>query len=164
MPAKTARKRGSLREDDSIPTADRHRRTRSDHAREIAEDYVELIDDLIRERNEARAVDIARRLGVTQVTVTKTIERLKREGLVTSEPYRAIFLTQGGKELADFTRARHETVLDFLLALGVPRGDAEADAEGIEHHLSPRTLDAMRRFSKRTASQSRDRSVNASPR
>jgi len=129
-------------------TARRHRRTRSDHASELAEDYVELIDELIDETGEARAVDLARRLGVTQVTVTKTIERLKREKLVTSEPYRSIFLTDAGRKLARTVRQRHETVLQFLLSLGVPPRDAEADAEGIEHHISPATLGVMRRFLK----------------
>ncbi len=122
-----------------------YRRTRSDHSQETAEDYVELIDDLIRDTGEARAVDVARRLGVTHVTVTKTLARLKREGLLTSEPYRSIFLTPKGKRLADKSRKRHELVVDFLLVLGVPRTDAEADAEGIEHHISPRTLQAMKR-------------------
>ena len=122
-----------------------YRRTRSDHAQETAEDYVELIDDLIRDTGEARAIDVARRLGVTHVTVTKTLARLKREGLLTSEPYRAVFLTAKGKPLADRSRKRHELVVDFLLSLGVPRADAETDAEGIEHHISPRTLQAMKR-------------------
>lgn len=121
-------------------------RTRADHASELAEDYVELIDDLIREAGEARAVDIASRLGVSHVTVANTVRRLKRDGLVTSEPYRAVFLTKSGKHLAQSARARHTLVLDFLLALGVPEMDAETDAEGIEHHLSKATMDAIRRF------------------
>ncbi|MBX3395554.1 MAG: manganese-binding transcriptional regulator MntR [Phycisphaerae bacterium] len=152
MPTTLRRKKSTAPTRSALSTVDGHRRTRSDHAREIAEDYVELIDDLIRERGEARAVDVATHLGVTQVTVTKTINRLKREGLVTSKPYRSIFLTNEGKALADFTRERHRTVLDFLIALGVPRADAEIDAEGIEHHLSPRTLEAMRRYSRKPKS------------
>lgn len=150
MPKKTIKRRTARSTDAAaLSAANGHRRTRSDHAREIAEDYVELVDELIRDKGEARAVDIARRLGVTQVTVTKTIDRLKREGLVTSEPYRSIFLTAEGKRLADFTRARHQCVLEFLLSIGVPRTDAEADAEGIEHHISPRTLEVMRRHARR---------------
>lgn len=148
MAAVKKRAKSGVADSAAISAAVGHRRTRSDHAREIAEDYVELIDDLIREKGEARAVDLAQRLGVTQVTVTKTIERLKKEGLVTSQPYRSVFLTPEGKKLAEFTRARHQCVLEFLIALGVPRGDAEIDAEGIEHHISPRTLDAMRRFAR----------------
>src|SRR5262245_60407541 len=69
-----------------------HRRTRQAHSSEIAEDYVEVIGDLIDTQGEARAIDIARRLGVTHVTVTKTVGRLQRAGLVTSRPYRSIFL------------------------------------------------------------------------
>ncbi len=134
------------RTNSSISSARAHSRTRSDHALELAEDYVELIDDLIRDSGEARAVDIAKRLGVSTVTVTNTIARLKRGGWVTSEPYRAVFLTAEGKRLANRARRRHKLVLDFLIRLGVPAGDAEIDAEGIEHHLSSATLSAIRRF------------------
>ncbi len=144
--ARAGKNRASRGGPEVVSTADGHRRTRSDHAGETAEDYVELIDDLIRALGEARAVDLARHLGVTQVTVTNTIERLKREGLVTSKPYRSVFLTPKGKRLAAYMRRRHQLVLQFLLALGVPRCDAEIDAEGIEHHLSKKTLAAMRIF------------------
>ncbi|NOX58685.1 MAG: manganese-binding transcriptional regulator MntR [Planctomycetes bacterium] len=124
----------------------RFARIRKDHAKEMAEDYLELIDDLTSSSGEARAVDIADHLGVSHVTVTKTVARLKRDGLVTSEPYRSIFLTAKGKRIADSARRRHKTVLRFLLALGVPDDAAEIDAEGIEHHISPRTLQAMQQF------------------
>jgi len=135
--------------------AHRFRQVRRDHASELAEDYLELIDDLIREYGEARAVDIAGRLGVTHVTVSKAVARLKREGLVTSAPYRSIFLTDKGKRIADEARERHHIVLAFLRALGVPEQAAETDAEGIEHHISPETLAAMQRFIKRSAADTR---------
>lgn len=101
------------------------------------------------ENGEARAVDLATRLGVSQVTVTKTIQRLVRDGLVTSQPYRAVFLTEEGRRLADESRRRHEIVVGFLLALGVGEQTAETDAEGIEHHVSEETLAAMERFLRR---------------
>jgi DtxR family manganese transport transcriptional regulator len=124
----------------------RYQRTRDDHSREKAEDYLELIDSLIRETGEARAVDLAERLGISHVTVTKTVHRLQREGLVTSQPYRSIFLTDKGTEVARRSRERHLLVHDFLVALGVPDEVAEVDAEGIEHHVSQSTLEAMKRF------------------
>lgn len=133
----------------TISTTRGYQRTRADHARELAEDYVELIDDLVAETGEARAVDVADRLGVSHVTVTKTLGRLKRDGLVTAQPYRSIFLTPAGKKLAEQARKRHALVLAFLLKLGVPKKDAAADAEGIEHHISPATLNAMKRFCQR---------------
>jgi len=128
-----------------MPT-NRFQRTRDDHSREIAEDYVELIDSLIEQVGEARAVDMADRLGISHVTVSKTIQRLQRDGYVTSQPYRSIFLTQKGTDLAHSARARHILVHDFLIALGVDEENAEADAEGIEHHVSGQTLDAMRKL------------------
>ena len=119
---------------------------RADHSQEIAEDYVELIAQLTRLHGEARTVELAQRLGVSHVTVTKTLARLQRDGLVRSEPYRSIFLTDIGKGLATRAEARHELVVRFLRQLGVNPADAEADAEGIEHHVSEATLAAMRRF------------------
>ena len=113
---------------------------------ELVEDYVELIADLIDTRGEARAVDIAARLGIAQATVTSTVARLQREGLVIHRPYRAIFLTEAGRELAETACQRHRLVVAFLRALGVSEETAEQDAEGIEHHVSDETLEALARF------------------
>lgn len=121
----------------------RHRQTRRAHLSEIAEDYVEVIADLIDNTGEARAVDIARRLGVSHVTVVKTVARLQRSGLVTTRPYRSIFLTDAGRDAATRARQRHQVVLDFLRAIGVGEEAAQADAEGIEHHVSEETLAAF---------------------
>lgn len=119
--------------------------TRREHANEIAEDYAEAIADLITETGEARVVDLARRLGVTHVTVIRTIARLQTTGLVTTQPYRSIFLTEKGRTLAAACKSRHETVVAFLRSLGIPERVAELDAEGIEHHVSPETLAAFER-------------------
>lgn len=112
----------------------------------LLEDYVELIADLLAVHGEARATEVAKRLGVTHPTAVKSIARLKREGLVTSRPYRGIFLTDAGRELADRVRARHRLVVKLLLAVGVPAEAAEADAEGMEHHASETTLKAFAQF------------------
>jgi|SRR4030095_9424685 DtxR family transcriptional regulator, manganese transport regulator len=125
------------------------RRTREEHSQETAQDYVELIADLIEETGEARVVDLARRLGITHVTVGRTIQRLQRDGLVTAQPYRAIFLTDAGQRLARESRRRHEIVVEFLKTLGVPDAVAQSDAEGLEHHVSKETLAAFQRFLKR---------------
>jgi DtxR family manganese transport transcriptional regulator len=121
-------------------------RVRQAHQREVAEDYVELIADLIDVTGEARAVDLAERLGVTNATVNNTLNRLTRENLVTRQRYRSIFLTDAGRLMADKARERHRLVRDFLLKLGVDAETAEIDAEGIEHHTSTTTLAALRRF------------------
>ncbi|MBU8547214.1 manganese-binding transcriptional regulator MntR [Roseomonas sp. F4] len=112
----------------------------------IAEDYVELIADLLQEEGEARAVDIARRMGVAQATVAATVARLQRDGLVETKPYRGLFLTPAGQAVASAARARHELVVRFLLAVGLDPETAEADAEGLEHHASEKALAAFARF------------------
>lgn len=124
-------------------------KARADHATETAADYVELVQDLVEETGEARAVDLAARMGVSHVTVSKTLQRLSREGYVTYRPYRSIFLTESGKQLASATRERHRLVLELLQRLGVPAAVAEQDAEGMEHHASEVTLAAIRSFLER---------------
>jgi len=130
------------------PQADAFQRVRVDHQSETAEDYVELIADLIEERGEARGTDIAQRLGVSTATVVKTLKRLQDERLITQEPYRAVFLTDTGRKLAQDGRRRHEIVEEFLLAIGVASETARIDAEGIEHHVSGETLAAMEAYLK----------------
>ncbi len=130
--------------------ASRFSAARQARSTERAEDYVELIADLLESSGAARTVDIARRLGVSHATVVKALARLKREDLVTSKPYRGVFLTETGRALAERVRARHRLVVELLLAVGVPLNDAEADAEGIEHHVSENTLAAFSRFLAKT--------------
>jgi DtxR family manganese transport transcriptional regulator len=135
---------------DEMPDADRQaanfQRVREAHQTELAEDYVELIADLIDSTGEARATDVARRLGVSHPTVVKAIGRLQRDGLVESLPYRSIFLTEAGRAMATRCKRRHEVVVGFLKALGVNEETAERDAEGVEHHISEETLRAFERF------------------
>ncbi len=121
-------------------------RTRHDHANETAEDYVEAVAQLEEENGACRGADLARLFEVSHVTVTKTIARLKDEGLVDTRPYGPITLTARGRRLARESQRRHELVLDFLLAIGVSEETARVDAEGIEHHVSQETLDCFRKI------------------
>lgn len=123
-------------------------RIRRAHQSEVAEDYVEMIAELIAETGEARTVDLAARFGVTSPTVNSIIQRLQRENLVETRPYRSIFLTEEGEELAREAQDRHRVVRDFLIAIGVPEAIAEEDAEGVEHHVSAETLAVFERVIK----------------
>jgi DtxR family manganese transport transcriptional regulator len=122
---------------------ERHRRQRQST---LAEDYCEVIADLIAETGEARAIDLARRFGVSHATVVNSIARLQKAGFVSSQPYRSIFLTEIGRDLAAMQKRRHQVVLRLLEALGVDAETARTDAEGIEHHISDATLAAFERF------------------
>lgn len=123
-----------------------HSRVRSDHRTELAEDYVEAIAGLIEAQGTCRAVDLARQFQVSHVTVNRTIGRLERDGYVVTTPYAPIALTKHGQRLANISRRRHTIVLEFLLAIGVPEATAAVDSEGIEHHVSPETLQAMQAY------------------
>ena len=131
----------------SKPPKNQHIRTRHDHATELAEDYVEAIDDIERDKGECRVTDLARQFGVTHVTVNRTVSRLQRDGLDETQPYAPVTLTSRGRRLASKSRQRHEVVLQFLLSLGVSEETARVDAEGIEHHVSDETLQIMKQYS-----------------
>ena len=124
----------------------RHSRIRSDHATELAEDYVEAIAEIGAAKEVCRAVDLAKHFGVSHVTVNKTVGRLVRDGYVETEPYGPVVLTAKGDKLAREAKARHETVYAFLVALGVSPKNAQIDSEGIEHHVSQETLKAMQNY------------------
>ena len=121
-------------------------KVRNAHKTENTEDYLELIAELLSTRGEARIVDIAFKLGIAQATANKTIQRLQHQGYINREPYRSIFLTVKGQKIASKSKKRHNTVLNFLLNLGIDHKTASDDAEGIEHHVSDKTLKKMEKF------------------
>ena len=120
--------------------------TRTRHASETAEDYVEAVLDIIEEKNECRVLDLAKYFNVSHVTVSKIVKRLDDEKLLNSNPYQPVELTDIGLKLAKRVKKRHQIVLAFLLKLGVDKVNAQIDSEGIEHHVSTSTLNAMKKF------------------
>lgn len=134
----------------TAPTrAHRFSRVREARAASMLEDMTELIADLHAATGEARMTDIASHLGVAHPTASKTIARLKREGLALAKPYRGVFLTPAGEAMAERSRQRHRLVVDLLIAIGAPAEAAEADAEGIEHYVSQATLEAFEAYLKK---------------
>ena len=121
-------------------------KVRNAHKTENTEDYLELIAELLNTKGEARIVDIAENLGIAQATANKTIQRLQSQGYIKREPYRSIFLTFKGQKIASYSKKRHHTVYSFLLSIGLDKKTAAEDAEGIEHHVSDKTLKRMDYF------------------
>ncbi len=119
--------------------------TRNHHVSETAEDYVEIIYDIISRKGEARVCDIAKHLGVSHVTVVRTVERLRKKGLVKTEQNQPVTLTAKGTKLAKMSKERHAFLMDYLIALGVPKHIAEIDVEGMEHHVSEDTIRAFQK-------------------
>lgn len=129
----------------TLPAAS-FKKVRSDHASETAEDYVEAVSDMLHRHGLCRVKDLALHMGISHVTVSRVIARLQDEQLVTTQPHRPIRLTPAGERLAAASRRRHEIVLAFLRALGVPDAEARRDTEGLEHHVGQATLDRMAAF------------------
>jgi Mn-dependent DtxR family transcriptional regulator len=111
-----------------------------------AEDYLERIQELIEAKGYARMVDIAASLGISQASVTNMVKRLDAEGFVLYEKYRGLVLTPEGERIAKEIARRHRILTDFLSQLGVSSEEVERDVEGMEHHLSLDSLEAIERL------------------
>lgn len=108
-----------------------------------AEDYLERIHELIQEKGYARVVDIASSLKVKQASVTSMVQKLDELGYLNYEKYRGLVLTDKGREVARLIQGRHETLSRFFSLFGLSAETQQQDIEGIEHHLSPATVDVL---------------------
>lgn len=122
-----------------------HSRVRRQHQSEIAQDYVEAIYRLKSEGKSTRVTDIQDVFGVSHVTVIRTLARLEDAKLLVKEQG-SVTLTEEGQMIAVKAFRRHNLVLRFLRTLGVSEETASADTEGIEHHLSSETIEAIERY------------------
>jgi Mn-dependent DtxR family transcriptional regulator len=107
------------------------------------EDYLERILDLINTKGYARVADIAHGLKISQASVTNMVQRLDSEGLLKYEKYRGLVLTTAGETLAKNIMRRHQLLTDFLRMLAIEEEVVYHDVEGMEHHISPQTLNAI---------------------
>lgn len=120
---------------------------------------MEAVADILAGQETCRVRDLAERFAVSHVTVNRIVERLQREGLLRTEPYQPIELTAKGKRLARRCRERHEIVYRFLLAIGIDEPTAASDAEGMEHHVSPTTLERFHQLTRQFDRSTRDESA-----
>lgn len=108
-----------------------------------AEDYLERIHELIQEKGYARVVDIASSLKVKQASVTSMVQKLGKLGYLDYVKYRGLVLTDKGRVVATNVQKRHETLARFFSLLGLDAETQQRDIEGIEHHLSPATVEVL---------------------
>ena len=108
-----------------------------------AEDYLERIHELIQEKGYARVVDIASSLRVKQASVTSMVQKLGELGYLNYEKYRGLVLTEQGRAVACNVQKRHETLSRFFSLLALDGETQKLDIEGIEHHLSPATVEVL---------------------
>ena len=113
-----------------------------------AEDYLERIAALIKSKGYARVVDIAAELKISQASVTTMVQRLDADGLVKYEKYRGMVLTDAGEAVAARIAHRHELLTQLLRFFELPEDVIFRDVEGMEHHISGETLDALERLTR----------------
>ena len=108
------------------------------------DDYLEQILHLIEEKGYARPIDISKKLEISQASVTNMLQRLDTGGLVTHVKYRGTTLTEEGLRIARAIIDRHETLTRFLKLFDIDEDTIYRDVEGMEHHVSQATLEAIR--------------------
>jgi Mn-dependent DtxR family transcriptional regulator len=108
-----------------------------------AEDYLERIHELIEEKGYARVVDIASSLSVRQASVTSMVQKLGEAGFLKYEKYRGLILTPKGRGVAQQIQKRHATLSEFFSLFDLDEETQKRDIEGIEHHLSPDTVEVL---------------------
>lgn len=104
------------------------------------EDYLEMIYRDCLQHGYTRVNAIAKQLNVKASSVSKTVQKLAKLGLVNYEKYGIIQLTQKGENIGNFLLTRHKTIEAFLNKIGVKKM-ALRDTEMIEHHISLETYE-----------------------
>ncbi len=110
------------------------------------EDYLKVIYELSRDKGYARVKEIANALKVKPPSVTEMLKKLASEGLVHYEKRLFVRLTEKGEKEALKVIERHETLVKFLVTIGVPEEIARRDACVIEHSLHPYTVKQLKNF------------------
>ena len=111
------------------------------------EDYLRAIHSLENEVGHVRVKDIAEKLDIKAPSVSSALKNLEKQDLVCHQRYDLVELTEKGAQIAEDICSRHRVVKNFLSqVLGLDAKIAEKDACGIEHAISPETLNSLVRF------------------
>ena len=108
-------------------------------ASSVVQDYLQCLHYMTRDGVQAIAARLAERLDLTQPTVTATLQRMERDGLIVHGPRKEILFTEEGRLLAEEIVRRHalaERLLTDLLK--IPWHEAHDDAHGVEHAMTPK--------------------------
>ena len=119
---------------------------------ESAENYLETILLLSRQRPVVRSVDIANELGFKKSSVSVAMKNLREKEHIQVDDSGFITLTPSGREIAEMIYERHQLLSCLLTELGVPADIAAEDACRIEHVISKESFDAIKEHVRRNAS------------
>lgn len=118
------------------------------HLQESGEMYLETIYVLSKKSSTVRSIDVCEQLGYSKPSVSRAVGLLKQGGFLTVETDGTLHLTDAGHEIAQKIYNRHNVLTELLVKLGVDRQTAAEDACKMEHDISDRSIDAIRRFTK----------------
>jgi DtxR family transcriptional regulator, Mn-dependent transcriptional regulator len=111
------------------------------------EDYLKALHRLGGADELVSTVDIAAELGVRSPSVTGMLKRLAEAGWVQYESGRGARLSRDGVREARRVIRRHRLVELFLhKVLGIDWSEIDAEAEALEHAISPRVEEAIARY------------------
>ena len=116
---------------------------------EAAENYLECILIIGKEKGQVRSVDGAHRLQVTKPTVSITMKQFRENGYVETDEKGILTLTEKGREIAERIYERHVVLTELLLSLGVDEETARADACRMEHDISEITFTCIKEHMRR---------------
>ena len=114
--------------------------------KESAENYLETILMLKKEKGYVRSVDIASRLGFTKPSVSVAMKSFREEGYISVDENGGISLTEKGLEIANVMFERHLIIAKALMALGVDEETAYEDSCKVEHCLSEQSFNKIKDF------------------
>ena len=115
---------------------------------ESAEMYLETIYSLSKVNSTVRSIDVAEALGYSRPSVSRAVGLLKNDGYLTMDKDSFLALTKKGTEAAEKIYERHTILTAALMALGVDKGTAAEDACKIEHDISDRSFEAIKKHMK----------------
>ena len=113
---------------------------------ESAEDYLEAILMIQRNKGVVHSVDIANEKNFSKASVSVAMKKLRENGYISMEKDGAIKLLEPGLEIATKIYERHELLTDMFIALGVSPETAAEDACKVEHDLSIETFEAIKNY------------------
>ncbi len=112
---------------------------------ESTEDYLEAILLLSKKRPVVRGVDIANELGYSKPSVSVAVKNMKSKEYITVSEDGFITLTRTGKRIAKDVYERHEFFTKWFMEMGVDEETARRDACGVEHVISDKTFQAIKK-------------------
>ena len=117
--------------------------------KESAENYLEAILVIKKEKGFVRSVDVANHLGFTKPSVSVAMKTFREEGYILMDPGGGITLTEKGREIAERIYERHEVIAKALMAMGVSEETAYDDSCKIEHDLCDASFEKIKEYLKK---------------